>query len=284
MKNVLVPISVRLNNLTDDLITVGLLAFNENSSFYDFSYEKLKIVKSFLDKNSIDFLDDALKSMSTTFLKEAKINEIAYLDKILNEKYIDYLSKYSNGIVKFGEPKGFATELNNESYLKAFRSFVGAEPGKIISKGISSLRYVMNEILKNDAFKNVDVKYSIKPSMVSGIYAPHKLDFIGINGSPYAGLAVDFTKDVSEIDKNIVTFRAIALGLASRTKDYDMSPGKYELYFNEPASKENIKLLDRVRKDKHKGFELLEFDKIDRTIIKIENGTYRKFSESEFAL
>jgi hypothetical protein len=284
MKNVLIPISVRLNHFTDDTVTVGLLAFNESVRFYDFSYDKLGIAKSILDRNSGSYLENALKSMKAIFLEENNKNEIAFPNKILSEKYIDYLSKYSNGIVKIGEPKGFALDLNEESFLKAFKAFVGSVPGKISPHVPSSLRNEMRNLLKNEAFNKVDVLYNIKPSIISGIYASHKLDFIGINGSPYAGLAVDFTKDESEVDKTILTFRSIAIGLASKAKDHGMKSGKYDLYFNEPDSKENKKLLDMVRKDSAKGFELVDFSRMDLTIKKIRSGDYGKFSESKLAI
>ncbi len=142
----------------------------------------------------------------------------------------------------------------------------------------------MRAILKNDAFESVDILYSMNPNIISGIYAPHKLDFVGVNGSPYAGLAVDFTKDEAEVDKTILTFRSIANGLDERAIGFGMNPGKYELYFNDPESKENKNLLDMVRKDKSKGFEMVGFDKIDRTFKKIESGDYIKFSESRLAL
>ncbi|WP_304517749.1 hypothetical protein, partial [Cecembia rubra] len=66
MKNVLVPISVRLDNFTEDSITVALLAFNDQVRFYDFSLEKLKIARSILDDNSMVYLEGALKSLKNS--------------------------------------------------------------------------------------------------------------------------------------------------------------------------------------------------------------------------
>ena len=48
MNNVLVPLFVRLNHLTADSVTVGLLAFNDHSKFFDYSFEKMKMANSFL--------------------------------------------------------------------------------------------------------------------------------------------------------------------------------------------------------------------------------------------
>lgn len=283
MKNVLVPISVRLDNFTEDTITVGLLAFNDHVRFYDFSFEKLKIAKYILDENSMVYLEGALKSLKNSFVVERKEKELTFTDDLFNDKYIDYLSKYSRGLVKMGEPKGFAMELNEISFHKAFKSFVGADPGKMIPKAVVSLRNNMREVLKNEAFNKVDVLYSVKPSLISGIYAPHKIDFIGVNGSPYAGLAVDFTKDEAEVGKNILTFRTIAHGIKEKAKAVGMNGGKYEMYFNDPESKESKRLLDRVRKDNSKGFEMVEFGKVNTVIRNLSKGDYIKFSESKLA-
>ncbi len=283
MKNLVVPISIKLNTLTGDTITIGLLAFNERDTFYNFSYEKLKLAKPFLDNSSMNYLVLALKGMGESFLKDGAKNELAFGSKVLNEKYMDYLSKYSKGLLKIGEPKGFAIPLDEHSFLKAFKSFVGADPGKKSVKAISSLRREMTNFLKKEAFEKIDTLYNINPSIIPGIYAPHKLDFVGINGSPYAGLAVDFTKEEGEVDKTILTFRNIANGLSARASKFGLSSGRYELYFNVPDSKENKKLLDMVRKDKSKGFDMVEFEKTDRIIKRLESGDFRKFSESKLA-
>lgn len=284
MKNVLVPISVRLDNFTEDSITVALLAFNDQVRFYDFSLEKLKIARSILDDNSMVYLEGALKSLKNSFVEESKKKELTFTDNLFSEKYIDYLSKYSRGLIRIGEPKGFAMELNETSFHKAFKSFVGADLGKMSPKADASLRSNMKEVLKNEAFKKVDVLYSVKPSLISGIYAAHKVDFIGVNGSPYAGLAVDFTKDEAEVDKIILTFRSIANGIKEKAKAIGMNEGKYEVYFNDPESSENKKLLDMVRKDRLKGFEMVEFGKVNTVIRNLEKGNYIKFSESKLAV
>lgn len=279
MKNFLIPISVRLNSLTDDVVTVGLLAFNDNCRYFDFSSEKMRLANLFLDSNSKAYLEKAFKLLKANFLSGEKIFNLPFPNLLLEEKYFDYLTKYSNGIIKFGEPKGFAMKLDEETFYKVFKNFVGAEPGKNVQTS-TSLRREMGIFLKAKVFDKVDVNFAIDPSLIPGIYAPHKLDFIGINGSPYAGLGIDFKKGAVEVDKTILTFKSIANGLAGISEKLKMSRGTYELYFNEPESKENKSLLDKVKKDKSKGFELLEFDKIDRVIKKLNLGDYKKFSES----
>ncbi|MGY6523485.1 MAG: hypothetical protein ACXIUD_17270 [Mongoliitalea sp.] len=283
MKNLVVPISIKLNSLTGDVITIGLLAFNERDTFFNFSYEKLKMAKHFLDNSSMTYIEHALIGMGESFLKDTDRDGLAFARTVLNEKYIDYLSKYSRGLLKIGEPKGFALPLDEDTFLKAFKSFVGADPGKKSVNAPFSMRREMTNFLKKEAFEKIDTLYTINPSIIPGIYAPHKLDFIGINGSPYAGLAVDFTKEEGEVDKTILTFRYIANGLAVRASKFGMGLGKYELYFNIPESKENKRLLDMARKDNTKGFEMIEFEKTDRIIKYIESNDFRKFSESELA-
>ena len=48
--------------------------------------------------------------------------------------------------------------------------------------------------------------------------------------------------------------------MSARASKYGLGSGRYELYFNVPESKENKKLLDMVRKDKSKGFDMVEFE------------------------
>ena len=211
------------------------------------------------------------------------LGAIDLFDKLVSEKYLDYLTKYSKGLIKFGEPQGFAMELDKVTFYKAFKGLVGAEPGKTIAVK-DSLRNKMKVVLKDDAFKKVDVFYTVGPSIAPGIYTSHKMDFIGINGAPYAGLAIDLTKDDVEVDKTILTFRSIVNGISERAEKFNRSRGTYELYFNDPVSLANKNLLDKVRKDKSKGFTLLEFDKMDTVIQRLNKGNYSKFSASELAV
>ncbi|MCH7414454.1 hypothetical protein MM213_13225 [Belliella sp. R4-6] len=284
MKNLIVTISIKLNDLTDDAITVGLLAFNEQVAFYDFSYEKLKSAKPLLDNNSMYYLENALIEMGKAFQIEGVKNELDFKGELLNEKYISYLSKYSNGILKISEPKGLATLLDKHTFGKLFRSFVGTNPVKNTVNVSNSLRRGMINILKHEVFERIDTLYPIDPTIINGIYARHRLDFIGVNGSPFAGLAVDFNKEEGEVGKTILTFRNIAKGLAEKANKNGMSSGRYEVYFNEPESMENKRLLDIVMKDKSKGFEMIGFDKIDSVIKRLEGGGFKKFSSSKLAL
>ncbi|WP_143960164.1 hypothetical protein [Litoribacter populi] len=280
MKNFLVPISVRPNSMTDDHVTVGMLAFNETDSYYDYSYDKLKLVGPFLDENSRKYLEKSLETFRTSLIPDFTPDKLELDRPILNENYLDYLTKYSKGLIRFESPKGFAIELNEETFNKAFKHFVGAEPGRS-TKPVTSFRKEINGLLKNEAFKAVDVNYTIHPDIAPEIYAPHKVDFIGVNGSPFAGVGIDFTKSPEEVDKSILTFRIMVRGIESLAAKFNKGLGVYEAYFNDPETTKNKELLDKIRKDKSKGFELVEIERFDKTISRIKNGNYKKFSKSE---
>jgi len=283
MKNYLVPISVRPNSLIEDQITVGMFAFNGVDSFYDYSADKLKLVNAFLDDNTKEYLETALEGFKNSLLAPSDHSKLAFESSLLSENYLSYLSKYSKGLIKFGEPKGFAMILNEDNFYKAFRHFVGADAMKSI-KAVKTFRREFKSLLKDEVFNSIDVDYMINPEIAPEIYAPHKVDFIGVNGSPIMGIGIDFNKTPDEVDKSILTFRMMVRGIKFRAKVFKKGEGIYEAYFNDPESKKNKELLDKIRKDSDRGFELVEIHKFDRAINKIKNGNYGKFSESELVL
>jgi len=283
MKNYLVPIFVRPNSLIDDQITVGLFAFNEVDSFYDYSIDKLKMVNAFLDNNTKAYLEKALEGFKLSLLEPSEPGKLAFESSLRSEKYFSYLSKYSKGLIKFGEPKGFAMVLNEDNFYKAFKHFVGAIEMKP-SKTVNTFRREFRSLLKDEVFKAVDVDYMLSPDIAPEIYAPHKVDFIGVNGSPFMGIGIDFNKSPDEVDKSILTFRMMVNGIKIRSKKFKKGEGIYEAYFNDPESKPNKELLDKIRKDSNRGFDLVEIDKFDTVINKIKRGNYIKFSESELVL
>ena len=64
-------------------------------------------------------------------------------------------------------------------------------------------------------------------------------------------------------------------------KNHNMPSGKYEVYFNDPVGSENKKLLNSIKKDPNKGFELIEIEKFNSVVNRLNKGKFRKFSESE---
>lgn len=280
MKNTLIPVCIRPNILSDDKITVGMFGISDNSLHFAYSEDKVKKAGSFLDKWSSDYLINFFKELNSSLeLKNRRNGSHELFESYMDEKYFNYLSTYSKGLIHFGSPKAFSAELTKEAFDKAFTHFVGIRSLDLPEKK-KTFRKIFDSFLTRESFKKVDTKYTLDPRLITGIFAPHKIDFIGVNGSPYAGIGVDFTNSPADVDKILITFNLISDGLKSLSKSKDLGEGVYEVYFNEPLGSENRTILDEVRKNNTLNFKMVEIDKIGKAMEKIDSGHYIKFSES----
>jgi Fic family protein len=74
-------------------------------------------------------------------------------------------------------------------------------------------------------------------------------------------------------------FKAITNALESLSVKLNLPRGKYNIYCNEPESKEGKTFFNKVYSDNEKSFNLYTLDKLDDVINQLESTEYIKFSE-----
>lgn len=273
---------VKSSSLVDEKICIGLFVSDENNLFFDYSKKKLalslKLIKS-LDKNTtIHWLDNLKEKIR----EDHKNDELGLFRTDFNRATLAYLNTYSKGVFYFSEPKPISAEVNADYFNRLFKRLVDSEMTAEMDRAVekSSFRKKVRSILKTEPFKKIDTSYEVIPDLISGIYAPHKIDFIGKNGSLLAGDSIDFHAAPATIAKSLFEFDRIARGLknlASKRKLTD--EGAYYAYFSPPESEEGKKVLDFARSDKNKSFVLKELDHMEKLAVHIEEDDYTKFSD-----
>ncbi len=274
--NFTAEIYLKTNEHTDEKVCIGLFAISPERKFFSYSTKKIKLASGLLDYDVLKNIEATLKH----FRDGIKTNHdmpVSALDDYLNAERFHYLNTYSKGLLFFTKPKPLDVELTPENFDKLFRLFVG-ELDEVKRKVVSA-RKVFNEELKSEEFNKIDVNYKLNPEIISTIYTPHKIDFIGKNGVLHAGNFIDFSTKPETIDKSLMEFDRIASGLNLFSASKGIGKGSYKAYFNEPEDKETKKVLDRAMKDSSKAYELVGLDKINDIKTLLSTGAFIKFSE-----
>lgn len=271
---------IKSSSLVDEKICVGLFVINESEAFFDYSKKKLalsfKLVES-LNKNSVTHW---LENLKISISEADKNDELGLFRSDFNKATLSYLNTYSKGTFYFSEPKPIAAEVDFEYFYRLFKRLVDSEMGVAVENDSPSFKMKVRTLIKSEAFKKIDTSYKVLPELVSSIYAPHIIDFIGKNGSILAGDSIDFNAPPATIDKSLFEFERISRGLKELALHRGLEEaGKYYAYFAPPESAEGKKVLDFAIRDENKNFVLREFDHLEKLAERIGAKPFQKFSE-----
>lgn len=274
---------IKSSSLVDEKICVGLFVIEGENVFFDYSKNKVKIAQKLdasLDKGAILHW---LKNLKEKLNRDHRSDELGYFRSDFNSSTLSYLNTYSKGVFKFSEPKPLAASVNTAFFKRLFSKMVDSEMSDVAVRRIIHASYFKNEfrsIIRKESFKKIDVSYKVEPTILSGIYTPHKIEFIGKNGSILAGDTVDFNTKPETIEKSLFEFDRIAKGLKNLALKNNLDDeGKYYAYFSKPEEADGKKVLDLAMRDKNKNFVLKELDHLEKISARIEDDEFGKFSE-----
>lgn len=268
---------IKTSGHTNEMVCVGLFAISGSNRYFSYSAKKIRIADTLIEEKLFKGLEDSLKRIKKeiTLLNS---DSIFGLDERFNESSWKYLNNYSKGLFYFDKLKPLDLELTDESFDKLFDVLVGFkndEPRKVVN-----FTSRIKSILKEEAFNKIDLEYPISTNIIN-TYAPHKVDFIGKNGSLVVGQAIDFNHKPVTIDKSLGEYARIVRGLrafSSTRSDVLGSGGTYKAYFEFPDDHDSRRVLDLALADCNKGYDLEELDKLEIFKTTLENGTFVKFS------
>ena len=232
-----VPISATL----DERVSIGLVMFNDDHQFFKYSQPKLNAIKGLLDNESNTILKSYLKSL------EKEINVVAESEKDLfsinkpskakwvSNSYISYLSKYSNNLLQFSEPKSIDIPLSEVTFRKVFEKYIFQYDEQIIGRLFTNVF----EKVRTNLYPNIEGKVNIDRTLTSldfeNLFAPVEVNFIGVNGVPVAGQTFDFDKKHYFLENDVTRFISLTKALELEGK----KDGKYFILGREPLKRFN---------------------------------------------
>lgn len=124
MKTFYTLIKIAPNTMTDDNLSIGLMLFDGNKYWLQFSEERINAAKCLIAENA-DTVDFIVKQISLHIQKlnavitKPKIGFLP-LNSLLNSDYFNYLSNYSNGLLRFSQAFFLNDVIDEAKFSKLF--------------------------------------------------------------------------------------------------------------------------------------------------------------------
>lgn len=248
--------SIRPN--LDERVSIGLFVANEKECFFDFSKEKLNIIKGLLPLEGFQLLKSNLKALSTLASNcETDLLNVYKGKSFLTEGYFGYLSTYANNLLTYSKPIELQLELNHLVFNQLFEKFIFNLPHQEVGKSekVEMVRRRLNHTIKSHV--NFDIE--LTNNEFSGLVIPAKISFIGKNEVKVAGEMNDFNKSVNFLRQQVNAH----LYLVEKIKESDKD-AKFFFIGDEPskALKENHEIWKNLKT--FKPLDLVPTNEIER--------------------
>jgi len=177
----------------DERVSIGLFFGNERECYFDFSTEKLQVIRELLSPDSFSLLKSNLKSIKQLSIEcSSDVLQDKAVHASLSESYFNYLSVYSSNLLTYSKPISINLEVSKSVFNKLFEKFVFHLNSEVVP-GRTKIELVRKRLATSiRPYVNFDVELTDKT--IPGLAIPSKVAFIGKNSVEVAGELNDFSK------------------------------------------------------------------------------------------
>lgn len=283
MKSFYSLIKIAPNSLSDDSLTIGIILSDSNGFKVKFSKNKKQLSKSLVtvDGAIIDFLElEIEKKIKETNVLYQQSKEELFDFEILTASYFDYLSKYSNGLLKFTKANYISGTTNDTEFHKLFKLFVDSEDAKTktvseVDKAFyNKIKTNLIEKVKDQVHTNIKLDSKIVPAINS-----FELDCIGINGAFIGAKSLPFSQTKDMLIKNVNTYISVIAQL-SISYNKNLSENHFYLIADEPSKRNSTegKYWNQLYKNENL-LKLIPSDESEQVADMIQSRNAHKFLE-----
>jgi len=230
----------------EERVSIGLFIGNERTCKFQFSNEKLLVIKGLFTESAFNMLKISLKSLQKLSVEcETDVLNSYRGASTLKEQYFSYLSKYSNNLLTYSQPKAIDIHLNQNIFEKLFEKFIYQLPLSF-EPPVKTIEKAKKRLI-NSLAGRVNFDADIDNSKIPGLIVPAKVWFIGKNEVQVTGEAKDFNGQRPHIIQQQINAH---LFLIDRIKDTPTGRnGHFFLIGDEPPKDfvENHKLWQAVK-------------------------------------
>ncbi len=229
----------------DEKVSIGFFMGNENECKFEYSTDKLAVIKDLFSETAYNSVRLHLRSLSKLSQECGNDTLHAYKGhKIFREEYFSYLARYAQNLITYSEPVKIDLQINDVIFEKLFEKFVFSYPQTIEHK-IRPIERVKRRLSKSIAdFVNFDVEF--KKDDIPGLIVPAKIWFIGKNEVQVTGETKDFN-GIPHFVQQQINAHLFLIDKIKQTKDG--KNGHFFFIADEPSKKlpENHKLWKAVK-------------------------------------
>lgn len=279
MKTIYSILYVTLNTALNEKVSIGLLMSDGKYDRFRFSADKLLALKGIIEPERYNLVKGYLKSLESD-INVAGDEKVVFENKALknnwvNEGYISYLSRYSNNLIQFSEPKTIDILFSPENYKRIYEKYIYAFDQKIEEVFVESIFTKVKQELYPKITNRVNLDFSLDSSHFENLFAPIEVNFIGINDMPVAGQTIDFDKKHHFLENDIARFVSLTKAIELEGKE----KGKYFVLGHEPDKKDdkNHLLWEQIKDSKF--LEFVDVDEVSRVEEYIEKHEVKPYFE-----
>src|SRR5690606_21732205 len=135
MKTIYSILYVTLNTALNEKVSIGILMSDGKYDMFRHSTDKLLALKGIIEPERYNLIKGYLRSLEND-INAVTDKTILFENEDLkknwvSEGYISYLSRYSNNLIQFSEPKTIDIAFNTENFKRLFEKYIYAFDQKI---------------------------------------------------------------------------------------------------------------------------------------------------------
>jgi hypothetical protein len=160
--------------------------------------------------------------------------------RLLDPGYLEYLSRYHNGLVQFSAPQPIATDDIHKEFERVYNMFV-ADPDELALPKEKELPNTIYQRLRSElkkVEKRLDLDYELKRDSIHGLIKGTTVDFIGYNGRLVCGKSIDLEGQSIETSAQSLTILIQVFDALKMNFETNGKPGKYYIVTKAPDSKQ----------------------------------------------
>jgi len=233
----------------DERVSIGLFLGNNNGCLFQYSAEKLAVIKDLYSDEAFQNVKITLKSLSKISAENVNAQLSTYPGgSTLKENYFSYLSRYSNNLITYSAPTTLDAEPSQEVFNKLFEKFI-FELSASRNQALKPVEWIKKRLVKSIA-GHVNFDAEINSQLVPGLVVPAKVLFIGKNEVQVTGESKDFSGQRPHIIQQQINAH---LFLVEKIREMnDGNKGHFFFIGDEPSKQltENHRLWKAVKESK----------------------------------
>lgn len=288
MKTFFSIISIQTNSFSLEKVVVGLLAITENEIYFDYSKNKLQLLDKLAPSHNgiSQFAKKSLQQIKNKVVETNQENQLGqhkllHTTSVFSMEYIDYLSKYSNGVLSFSKPEGLPEVFTKKAYEMYFFNFVGETiPTTLKKEALTFAKKIKPYFEKKGLEEKADLKYHFQPKKFKGILKEADVTMITKNGAISAIQVVDFNLGEQTVVSHLYETKIIQEALHTFLAKTKTKVNKIKIAFEEPKlNTPQHQLFDLSVQNYKEHFDFITPDVVDKETELICNSNNIKFTD-----
>ncbi|MEI6454802.1 MAG: hypothetical protein WCO93_00815 [bacterium] len=208
MKTFFSILSAPIRPESGEQIALGLIMSDGEKSLFDYSLNKLGVIKSLVGEAQHHFIKKYLRSIENV-INRVDVNDLEIIpwlqdqkNVVINEPYIEYLSVYNRNVLSFSKPVRIDMAVIQENFNQLFEKFVDLVKtpviGNLQQRNVSRVKETFIPLVS----KYYTEKREVTPTEFPSIVIPVTIDLYGKNENIVFAQFIDMERSFNHIKTN----------------------------------------------------------------------------------